>query len=539
MSPDTAPSPTRHRTGRGRKLLGGVAFLFLFAVYLSFGFGGEEEVEHTTGPERIKGDQTQQQHHHTDTPDEKPTPNTPCRVLQTTKGFSATLCWDAKRCSGNLSVSRDCLTPISDRKISEDLEFDDWVKRRLGPDHYRLLFKSESGVAQRELHYQGKCGYSTGEVHLLGKGPHYLAVELLYQNYEAIDETKNIWPPLLKTPVLPHGEQARSETEQTAWHFGQLTPPSDQFVMCDGTDHTPSANSPEGLFAFPTSRWAVKPDGVLYTKVRVKKIVRKPIVFNWTRQAHPEYYWEEIQGSGRVENGVDQCITDFKAKARRGMNAFVTGDSQLRALYFGLVNILKGGGEACVRNISSPSHKDQYLFPESKLCVENVKGSHKHRFGALQTEFVDDPYLGACHKAIGGAHGVVILGFGQHPASRKHWSFKRFESTLKERLGCVSQMMGKGKTVVWVMAPKYPDTQTGFPVGVMDWRTDLRLLLFNNAARKGLQKLQQTQSSGKLRVVEAFDMSAPLGHTSSDQAHYNNVVLHNIASGSLQGICDT
>eukprot|EP01061_Rhynchopus_euleeides_P016623 TRINITY_DN27945_c0_g1_i1.p1 TRINITY_DN27945_c0_g1~~TRINITY_DN27945_c0_g1_i1.p1 ORF type:complete len:595 (+),score=104.53 TRINITY_DN27945_c0_g1_i1:104-1888(+) len=590
MQPSASPRPRRH-------IIATVCLLGGAALWLTFGFTQDVDTGPPTAP--LRTDPTGRRRvppsdlRHTDRPTQTeatlqeqsvlPQPDTTsspsssasrgisqgttssCKsttLLPSAPGFTVELCWDSASCEGRLQVSRTSgCTPMRDaRSISNDAGYDAWVKRAMGPDHYRLLFKSTSGVAQRELLHAGNCVYTTGGFALRGEGRHYIALELLYKSYEGIDEVRNIWPPLQKTPILPHGIQALGETAGTAWHPGQLTPPSDSYVTCSGGGGGARGNAQSGmqeegdaqlpgrLFAHLNGRWAVDAgrSGTLYTKVRVKKISRQPILFNWTRQAHPEYTWvageEEEARGGDTGGALDQCVAKLKAGPR--VPVIITGDSQLRAAYFGFVNILNGGGEKCVRNISSPSHVDERLFPKEPRCLENVKGKHRHNLGGVGAEFLDDPYISGCPKLIGSGHKVVVLGFAQHPASRKHWPFKKFNQTMSERAKCVSSMLAKGKVVVWLMAPKYPDTKVGFPVGVMDWRTDARLLLFNSAARTHLAAVRQalqdkgdSQAASRLHIIEAFDISAPLGHSSSDQAHYNNVVLHAISGSIATSMC--
>eukprot|EP01060_Flectonema_neradi_P027723 TRINITY_DN37335_c0_g1_i1.p1 TRINITY_DN37335_c0_g1~~TRINITY_DN37335_c0_g1_i1.p1 ORF type:complete len:513 (+),score=57.58 TRINITY_DN37335_c0_g1_i1:105-1643(+) len=434
-----------------------------------------------------------------------------CYQLETIPNFKAIMCYSSTSCSGKLSITRqDCETDTNyARAISNNETTNEFLRRNYGPDWYRVRFWGpEVVVADPQFVAGTSCEY-LHRFELTSKGEYNLAVELLYKNFDGIDEIRDIWPQLLKTNIIKQTGKRSAIQRETSFHQGQLTEDSDVTVKCESQ---PSTDADVG-------RWKLSSDKVLYTKVRSKKISRKPIVFQWLRQAHEDYRWsqKDDRRSESTNNGK--------------VSILVTGDSQLRAAFFGLVNTLRGHQQDCVRNISSPDHNHEFLFPKEKNCLENVKGSHTHKIGRFSVFFTEDAFLSKCKP--GGKYGgysVIVLGFGQHPASRKHWPLAKYEHVLKEKVDCLQYYLKDGKKIKWLMAPKYPDTQKGFPVGVKDWRTDPRLFIFNNAARAALPK------HDNLHIIEAFNMSVGMGHTSSDQAHYNNFVLAEFADLILQGL---
>ena len=472
--------------------------------------------------------------------------------------FEVAVCYTEASCEGWVRVRRrggGCPPEAEAKAISSDKAYAAWVRREMGPEFFRLLLRSEVEVVQPMLVHEGGCEYRTPVFALsppsaAGGQPHAysIALEHLYTGYDGVDESKSFWPPLIKKSLLPVGAAAVAELQGTAWHPGQITLPSVFSLRCSGgsrqaaaAEGKPAVSGRDGFLRIAGGRWVVPAPLVgsqLYTKVRTKKVQRKPILFDWRRQAHPAYGWA-VEGVGGGSGGA-ACVA--RLKGGRAISMLVTGDSQLRAAYFGVVNVLRGaagGGGSCVRNISSPSHLNQYLFPNDPECVENVKGDHKHALGSLHAAFKDDPFAEKV-KRNGAKHDVVVTGFAQHPASRKHWMYKRFDETMAERTGQVEDLLRKGRAVVWLMAPKYPDTKSGYAVGVMDWRTDPRLLLFNHAARQRLAALRAklgAAAAARLHIVEAFEMSSPLSHTSSDQAHYNNLILDAMVQDILGFLC--
>ena len=433
--------------------------------------------------------------------DQQESQNSNCYQLETIPNFEATMCYSSDSCVGSLSLVRQQCTsdPHYDRDISKNETTNSYLRNIYGPDWYRVRFWGPEVVVSDPHFVSGSgCKY-IHNFELTSKGQYYLAVELLYKNFDGIDEIRNIWPPLLKTGILKKSGTRSAIQRKTSFHQGQLTEDSDVTLVCS----SPTAESVASV-----GRWKLSSDKPLYTKVRSKKITRKPIVFQWLRQVHEDFRWSP---SGTRQNGIQN--TDR-------VSILVTGDSQLRAVYFGIVNTLRGHQADCVRNISSPNHYHEFLFPKENKCVENVKGSHMHKIGRFSVFFTEDTYLSKCKP--GGKYGgysVVVLGFGQHPASRKHWSLSKYERVLREKVNCIQSYLDEGKKIRWIMAPKYPDTRTGFPVGVKDWRTDPRLFIFNAAAREALPKHEN------LQLIESFNMTVGMGHTSSDQAHYNNFIL--------------
>eukprot|EP01064_Diplonema_japonicum_P019575 TRINITY_DN2831_c0_g1_i1.p1 TRINITY_DN2831_c0_g1~~TRINITY_DN2831_c0_g1_i1.p1 ORF type:complete len:548 (+),score=71.09 TRINITY_DN2831_c0_g1_i1:66-1646(+) len=431
------------------------------------------------------------------------------------KTITVKTCFDPEKCHGEILI-KPTSTPLN-RKFSNDPETEKFLREDHGPDHYRFFLRSHNEVSgpPNSLTYNPEKNVYSGSIDLTKRGVHNIVLEVLYEEWNGIDEARDFWPPLLKEPILKLGTSALRE-RKTNYHEGQLSPSSDDILTCNNDQPKQNKNPCTGRET--TGRWVVTdPTKKLFTKVRSKKVQKTPVVFQWDPQIDEAWEWS-----------FDTCTlptTNVKDLPRKSI--LVTGDSQLRSIYFGLVNFLQGNGLGCVRNISTPQHMNQYLFASGEQCVENVKGKQKAtlRNGEVSLHFLDDPYLDKVHKN-GRHYSAVVGGFGQHPASRKHWPFKRFNTTMADRAVQVNSLLTEGKTFVWVTSPKYPDTKKGYPVGVKDWRTDPRLIVFNSAAKSHLAPLLREHD--RLRLVDTFPLTQLMGHTSSDQAHYNNFVLYEI-----------
>ncbi|KAJ9454183.1 hypothetical protein DIPPA_20624 [Diplonema papillatum] len=487
-----------------------------------------------------------------------------CTEYEAVATHKVSVCWSAAGCEGTVRISRarGCYD-AAERVISNDPATDAALKRKMGPDFYRVKL-----VGRREVYQDVMPAFSgdsstclyTARVEAAVRGHYNVGVELLYENYDGVDEVRNVWPPLVKRSVLKNAESFMRRSQEAEYHQGQLAVVSDELLTCEGgTDlgAWPPAGKPpsktvnavyqareipdsptaydlqavcgRGARGRWTPRWVAQSDAPLYTKVRARKVSRKPVIFEWIKQRDRDWVWLTC---GASKQALD---LDAKKACLKGKKVVVIGDSQLRAAYFGLVNVLLGLADGCVRNISSPNHEAQSLFMQEKSCQENVKGTHRHRVPShgIDLSFHDDAYVDKCGKHASSAD-VLVLGFGQHPASKKHWPLSRFNATMQSRAQCLRTAAAARPraSLVWLMAPKYPDTQTGYPVGVKDWRTDPRMLLFNDIARHELR-----QAPRNVHVVEAFDITAPMGHTSSDQAHYNNFVLHGMVKEILDAAC--
>jgi hypothetical protein len=181
-----------------------------------------------------------------------------------------------------------------------------------------------------------------------------------------------------------------------------------------------------------------------------------------------------------------------------------------------MANFLSGFENECLRNISTVA-----------ACIVNVKGSQRKSIEGVQLDFVDDLFLDRfAGSERYSSYNVCIVGFAQHPASMAHWSFDRYRLSFQSKLQKAIKLQGSGVKVVWYLSPQYPHTRWGFPVRVRDWRTDVRLTMFNQFAKEECQK-------HGIPVVDAFSITAPMSHTSPDQAHYTNWVSFELVTMTL------
>eukprot|EP01065_Artemidia_motanka_P022682 TRINITY_DN26881_c0_g1_i2.p1 TRINITY_DN26881_c0_g1~~TRINITY_DN26881_c0_g1_i2.p1 ORF type:complete len:545 (+),score=175.23 TRINITY_DN26881_c0_g1_i2:27-1637(+) len=442
-------------------------------------------------------------------------------------GIKLSLCWSRDACEGTIRFRRSrCGGSNWGRNLSSDPLHDAWIRKAAGPDFYRVRLDGPE-TALAAVRFEGDCTYAA-PLSVSRGGEYALAVELLYRDYEGLDEARNVWPPLLKIPVLPHGSKAAA-LRRSRYHAGQLTPPSDYVLVCRKSD-APAPTAACRASTVEPGRW-VRLDGqTLMTKVRVKKVQRHPVLFQWSLQAEAAHEWRPDRCA--LPSGAETLRAARACLAKKSVG--VGGDSQSRAFYFGLLNFMRGHATECMRNISEPDHQGPGLFDGDPRCFENVKGQHKHSVGdGTRLEFIEDAFLdkgckGAKPKYL--RNDITVLGFGQHPASRVHWSFAKYKRALNERVQCVQGLVAKGRRVLWLLAPKYPDTQKGYPVGVKDWRTDARLEMFNSAAREAMAPLG-------VPVLDLYAISAAMGHSSSDQAHYNNWVLFEFVRVAVAALC--
>eukprot|EP00744_Colponema_vietnamica_P022044 GILI01031615.1.p1 GENE.GILI01031615.1~~GILI01031615.1.p1 ORF type:complete len:453 (-),score=-2.58 GILI01031615.1:22-1233(-) len=382
----------------------------------------------------------------------------------------------------------------NDPTVSEQL-------RLWGPDLFRIRIAGPEvvvGLAQ----LVEECTYNF-TFSLNVRGSYNVALERLYAKYDAINEAFSAWPHLLKEPVL------EVDAPTSNYHTQQRTLESSTSLQCtDPTPRRPPTTLCTGKEGSTKGRWLVEhPRKTVYTRVRVRKIQRNPIKFKWALQGDNLSHWSP-----------DTCkvmtTSDYTAVEPRlaGKRIVVAGDSQLRALYFGLVNTLAGNGNQCVLNISSEE-------AEPPVCVANTKGNHKRQFGDIQVDFYDDLFLDkfASSSKFDG-YDVMIVGFAQHPASKEHWPLKRYFASVDQKARKIKNLQSK---VVWYLAPQYPHTTNGYPVAVKDWRTDARLTLFNGYAEKVMREIG-------VPIVDGYSISTGMSHTSPDQAHYSNFVSHEI-----------
>lgn len=429
------------------------------------------------------------------------------------------LCFSEEQCSGQLRISFKSSSSCyaSKRVLSRNGTLNDALLA-LGPDVFRYRLEGPETIAGISTHQGGRCQYFVQIPQLRRSGTYRLGLEWLYKDYHAQDEITNQWPHLLKQsllPVLPGFE--------TNYHRQQCTLPSTVALQCNQDRPAVPAAVCTGLERDTTGRWVIDEANsgkYVYTRVRVKKIQRNPIVFQWALQRDEARHWEP-NACRMVQQSHISVTRAISVAAQR---LVIGGDSQLRALYFGVANFLSGQGSDCLRNISTEA-------AEPRRCIENVKGSQRKLIGGMQVDFVDDLFLDrfANSERYAGYHTVVV-GFAQHPASKEHWSFDRYRQSFQSKLQRAVQLKQAGKLVIWYLAPQYPHTTLGFPVYVRDWRTDVRLQMFNAYAK------EQCLTHG-IPVVDAFAITTPFSHTSPDQAHFSNFVSYELVQMMVNVMC--
>ena len=421
----------------------------------------------------------------------------------------------ADMCSGTLTIRRrkGCLISPG-RLLSKNATLSKEIEQSHGPDHYRVRISGPEVVIV-EPRYMGTgspdCEY-TATYSLMYPGKHPLAIELLYDHYYALDEATIHWPPLRKRPLLP----LRSMPHYRWYHTSQITPESIVDIPCINLV-PPSRKKlpPCSVSEANMGRWVRdSAKGPLTTRVRVKKIRRQPILFQWESQQEAFYEWLPDTCNLRV----------FPQECLRKKKAIIGGDSQLRALYFTALNILRGHGVTCVQNVTATSE-------ESAHCIANVKGGQHYRVSPseIQLDFMDDSFFSRIPGKYT-SYDAVIVGYAQHPASKEHWPLDRYRRELPGKAQFLADLIKIGKNVVWYAAPQYPHSTSGYPIMVMDWRTDLRLATMNRYARVYM-------SQRGIPVVDSYAVSTGFSHTSPDQAHYHNWVMYNIVNLVLNALC--
>eukprot|EP00759_Apiculatamorpha_spiralis_P053900 PhF_6_TR656/c0_g1_i1/m.952 len=440
--------------------------------------------------------------------------------------FQVELCHEdlARVCKGYLKIQRvkGCRgTP--GRPLSRNATLSKWIETKYGPDSYRVritgpeVFIAEAIFSSSDSD-RSSCTY-TSKYNLRYMGTYNIAIELLYDNYYAIDEVTNHWPPLRKLSLLQFPES----TSFHWYHKSQVTPESTVTVSCSKNSRSES-HEETSIGTAPTcrtykdmndGRWVRDPKkGPLTTRVRVKKIRRQPILFQWELQKEAYHFWKPYRCS----------LPSFPTECLKNKRMIIGGDSQLRALYFTMLNVLRGHGVECVQNVTS---KDD----ESPKCVPNVKGSQHHKVDSLnlQFDFADDHYISKLSKYSGG-YDIIVVGYAQHPASKEHWPLDRYRREIPDKAHYFHDLQRKGKTVIWYAAPQYPHSTSGYPIVVMDWRTDLRLQVMNEFS-------ESVMSSKGIPVVDSYKVSTGFSHTSPDQAHYHNWVIYDIINVVLNNAC--
>jgi hypothetical protein len=483
------------------------------------------------------------------------------------------LCWKSKGCSGSLKISISSAAACSSAsaKISNTKSVRDQVLSR-GPHQFRFRLDGPEVFIVPHTKFVStspSCEYIFDLPRKMFRlaGLYHIGLEMLFKNFAFLDDTRDVWPELLKLPLLPVDQQF---VENTKYHLQQCTIPASSpspipFLVCDFEDTDPHNHEDEheeqdkkipcdghteidqvliadeetSKFLSPSSitsgTWRrVVPftknkkivsseeneqEKLVWTRVRVKKIRKEPILFEWALQSEPEARW--WPRFCKISPVTRREIFD----KFNGKRIVVSGDSQLRALYYAFANTVNGFGEDCVRNITT-------LAAEPKDCIPNVKGSQRKSFSfegkSIQIDYIDDLFLNRIKQKLGYNYDVIIVGFAQHPASKEHWKVEKYMSAVNQRMAQLKEVQKQQllkenerekPKVIWYTAPHYPHTRQGYPVAVKDWRTDSRLEFFNKYST-GVARSKEYDFD----VLDSFAISDAFIHTSPDQAHFSNFV---------------
>ncbi|CUG91135.1 GPI-anchored surface protein, putative [Bodo saltans] len=232
------------------------------------------------------------------------------------------LCYDDVTCSGTLRfdfIDRSICTKKR-RSLSANSSLSSFLTDVIGPDLFRFrlegpetltkmvgastvpvdelvaMWHSMSPFAASKAGRVAPCSYAVVIPELRFRGTYRVGLEWLYRDYAAMDELSGHWPPLLKQSLLEV-----DPLFSTNYHLQQCTLPSTTTVTCKKETSLPGVSttfeqSPicNGLERDTTGRWVVEPElagSPVYTRVRVKKIQRSPIIFQWALQPEIARQW--------------------------------------------------------------------------------------------------------------------------------------------------------------------------------------------------------------------------------------------------------
>ena len=141
------------------------------------------------------------------------------------------------------------------------------------------------------------------------------------------------------------------------------------------------------------------------------------------------------------------------------------------------------------------------------------------------------------------AGDVLVINFGQHPASGQHWSTSRYLGALHEtvddlrRVAAAQRAKGAPLRAVWSSTPAFPLRCEGPVVQKKDWRTEPRTLLYNALA-------SPLMLAHGIPFVDYHALTWPLSHAAKDHAHFfsepfisaaGTALLNSICGAELSG----
>eukprot|EP01064_Diplonema_japonicum_P025303 TRINITY_DN3648_c0_g3_i1.p1 TRINITY_DN3648_c0_g3~~TRINITY_DN3648_c0_g3_i1.p1 ORF type:complete len:489 (+),score=66.38 TRINITY_DN3648_c0_g3_i1:55-1521(+) len=388
-------------------------------------------------------------------------------------GFQTEIWWDAVKCEGMLMSARkskvECKT-AEKIEISSDPKVEKYLRENYGPDFMRVMLRGPE-ITMGKTEYKKNCLYHT-TFRTTKKGDYILTAELVYEQFNAINEAKEkTW--------YDYSQQSLTDG------YPSLTCNMDQLqhnVPGRWSDAGPDTSDfkkefPQywlSLGKKETKLNAFTPD--LLGRMDFKR----------------RYEWTPSTGLHK------KYSKDMILNLLKGKTLYFFGDSHMRMTFYGLLSRL--GVKYAFDKVWKGDRSD--TIPSHGVTVAYVASYFLNTSRPSAVEMLMKP------------NKTVIAGVGQHHASGC-WTLAKHANTVENALRDFDR---HNTSLIWFGIPAHPMNRH---MRVVQHRTDCR----NNLRHYLFAKAQTELVSFRgYPIVDTFAKSWPMIHTSPDGAHYYNWV---------------
>ncbi|KAJ3229371.1 hypothetical protein HDU78_009082 [Chytriomyces hyalinus] len=461
-----------------------------------------------------------------------------CKQIGSQNGFNTTMCMSQRFCGqGYMLVERldkELCDAAFNQTVSADAGFDQYVKERVGPDSFYLVFNGNERNAPATWTHIGRCTYKI-PFRLTNPGSYSVNLFHTHENFAPVNEVQPVWPIAFLNNLV-----AKDYTMDVCLHCPIFTPKTVRNMnlpLCSRSDPQ------QGVYlkmTFETERETMR-----------HAIHQMPFI------------WEPLgcKFDQLFEDGKNfECISD-----RVNFNIGVYGDSHSRTLWngihsrlsankkpVGIFKLTEGGyrmyNPADMKSklnltdeeiqthqsgridMSNPINKDPFNETIAHLDVKYKGLTHMNIFTDASYFQKWDSSFGKSGASLTDItlfpHNAVIINVGQWAASGPglggHFSTKRYTDLLRyaaNEIELVQQrrpsLPAKPLDFIWLGITAFPviADPNHFRVGERDWRTNHRLRIWSEYS-EGLFRDMDIKS------MNAFDISHPWILECRDKAHF-------------------
>jgi len=392
--------------------------------------------------------------------------------------FAVTLCWNETSGEAIIRIVRTEAC-ASDARFSDDTATVETVRRRFGPDSFRMRLDGPE-VLVADLSHEGACRYS-GRLCLTISGWYTLQAAHLFGRFHAVTE------------LLPITQYALAPVTKKRYRVG-----------FDLHPNTPCARSlratPCSLEGLTHGRW-VRPEAV-----------------RGYLDPFPPWKFPRVPGKNLAEAhswGSDAVWTPYNCTWRllaqpearvclANTSLLFIGDSMTRSFFYPFLNKL---WENKIQGNPKITVADG---PRVWTVAPNIR-----------LQYSPDPFLTepSMYQAMlqSTDYDIVVLGMGDWPASstvrpKGLWPFARYRSHIDAVARDLAAFVARtGTRVLWHTIPAF---------GIADfdaWRNNQRFQLYNEYC------VRRFRAAG-IPVLDLFAVSIAMTHTAHDGGHFTGFV---------------